>query len=229
MTLDHALDRLLHDAAYRAAFFAGAELDLAPEDLDALRCIDPGELESAADAVRRDVMTRGYRGSGGLAAAFPRTLAAWQPQDVDHFLASPAYAAYREVPYAGDGGCLEEACYRFCEAANLGDAVTREHEFLGALLRALVVSPDPAFALPAEVRRVPGGFVSITTRGEPTLFLAVHGRLITGELTPFLAELLLSPDRADDIAARHGVAADVLHEAQRQLAELTTVASGTGS
>ncbi len=219
MTLDQALDRLLHDAGYRAAFLAGATLDLAPDDLDALRCLDPVELESAAAGVRRDLMTRGYRGSGGLAAVFPRTLAAWE-QDLDGFLASPAYAAYREVPFAGAGTCLEEAFYRFCEAENIGDAVTREHEFLGAILRALAVSSDPAFTLPPEIRRVPGGFLAIASRGAPMLYLAVHGRLITGELTPFLAELVWEPEEAVAIAARHGVADDVLHEAQHQLAAL---------
>lgn len=223
MTLDHALDRLLHDAGYRAAFFAGAPLDLsdlAPDDLDALRCIDPEELESAAAAVRDDLMTRGHRGSGTLAAVFPRTMVAWQPQDLDRFLASHAFATYREVSFAGEGACLEEAFYRFCEAANIGDAVTREHEFLGAVLRALVVSPDPAFTLPEEVRRVAGGFFAIATRGKPTLYLAMNGRLVTGELTPFLAELVLTPEEALAIAARHGVTVGVLHEAQRQLAAL---------
>ncbi len=220
MTLDHALDRLLHDASYRAAFLAGETLALAAEDLGALRCIDPAELERAAAAVRRDLMTRGYRGSGGLAAVFPHTLAAWQPQDLDGFLASPAYAAYREVPFAGAGTCLEEAFYRFCEAEHIGDAVTREHEFLGAMLRALAVSPDPAFALPPEIRHVTSSFLAIAMRGEPTLYLATHGRLITGALTPFLAELVWEPEAAVAIAARHGVATDVLGEAQHQLAAL---------
>lgn len=220
MTLDHALDRLLHDAAFRAAFLAGAALDLEADDLDALRCIDPAELESAAAAVRRDLMSRGHRGSGGLAAVFPQTVAAWQPQELDRFLASSAYAAYRQVPFAGEGACLEEAFYRFCEAEHIGDAVTREHEFLAAMLRALAVSPDPAFALPPEIRRVTGGFLAIATRGAPTLFLAAHGRLVIGELTPFLAELVLAPEEAIAIAARHGVATEVMHEAQRRIAVL---------
>ena len=74
--------------------------------------------------------------------------------------------------------------------------------------------------LPDAVRRVPSGFFAITTRGVPVLFAAVAGRFITGELTPFLAELLLSSDGPEAVAARHGVGASVLAASEETLRSL---------
>jgi hypothetical protein len=193
MTLDRALDRLLHDASYRRAFLSGESLDLAADDREVLGEIDPVELERTAASVRASVFTRAHRGTGELVVMFARTIAGWSgTRDAlaDAFMASEAFALYREVPHAGIGICIEEAFYRFCEAHGVGDPVDREHELLAAVVRSLVISPDPAFIVPREVRRCPGGWFAIATRGIPTLYVASYGRFILGPIAPSLANLL---------------------------------------
>jgi hypothetical protein len=229
--LDTALDRLLHRRSYREAFLAGRldALDLSAEDLEALATIDAGALVREAESVLADLRRREHRGSGGLCSLYPRTLAAWQaahPDDTDlvellsRFMESDAFDAYREIPYAGQGWSLEEAFYRFCEAEGVGEPEAREDEFLGAIMKALLSSLRPDFAIPAEVQASAGGFFAVAWRGGTKLYAAVSGRLLTGAITPFLAELLLSPDPPDEIALRHGVAPAIMDASLAQLGAL---------
>lgn len=235
ISLDQALDRLLHRRSYREAFLAGhhALLDLAPADLAALATLDREQLRLSAEGVREDLLARVHRGSGGLRALYPRTLAAWReahPDDDDlrellfTFMESAPFARYHELPFAGPGLCLEEAFHRFAEERALGDARVREDEFLTAMVKALLLSPRPAFTLPAEIRSAPAGHFALGTRGEPALYAAVQGRLLLGPLTPFLAALLDAPACAEEAAQRHGVSAAVLEAAQAQLAALGLLA-----
>jgi hypothetical protein len=229
--LDIALDRLLHDRGYREAFLAGCldALDLSAEDREAVATIDPEALAREADAVQKDLLHRRHRGTGGLLSLYPRTLAAWRsahPDDghlveiICRFMESEAFGAYREIPFAGLGQSLEEAFYRFCEDEGIGAADEREDEHLSAVMKALLLSPDPAFTLPAEVRTASSGFFAVSRRGEPRLHAAVSGRYLTGVLTPFLADLLLSPEDPAAIAARHDVAPAVREASLSQLAAL---------
>ena len=229
--LDRALDRLLHSRSYRQALLDGRyhELELAPDDLAAVASIDRDQLVAAAERVARDLLSRRHRGSGGLLELYPRTLAAWSrlhPEDESFtelllsFSESPAFDGYRQVPFAGAGWSLEEAFFRFCEAEDIGDAVTRERELLGSLLRALAVCPTADFTLPDRVLRVEGGFVAVTTRGAPLLYAAVRGRFLTGSVTPFLAELLTCPEPPEHVATRHAVSQPVLAASLAQLAAL---------
>jgi hypothetical protein len=229
--LDLALDRLLHRRAYREAFLAGRldALELSGEDLEALAAIDRAALVREAEAVRLDLLHRHHRGSGGLLSLYPRTLAAWRaahPDDpelvelLSRFMESEAFGEYREIPFAGPGQCLEEAFHRFCEAEAIGDGSAREDEFLTAMMKALLLSPRPAFTLPAEIRTSAGGFFAVGRRGDPRLHAAVSGRLLSGPLTPFLAELLSSPDAPEEIASRHGVAPAIRDASLAQLTAL---------
>jgi hypothetical protein len=229
--LDVALDRLIHLRAYRGAFLAGRfeALDVSAEDLETLATIDRQALAREADAVRDDLLHRAHRGSGGLLTLYPRVLAAWRaenPADTDlvellsRFMESEAFAGYREIPFAGLGQSLEEAFYRFGEAEAIGDPEGREDEFLTAMTKALLVSPHPAFTLPSEIVPCPGGFFAVSRRGAPRLYAATGSRLVLGPLTPFLAELLLSPDAPAEIGARHGVALATLDAALVRLSDL---------
>ncbi|MEO7329380.1 MAG: hypothetical protein ABI193_12425, partial [Minicystis sp.] len=215
ISLDQALDHLLHRRSYREAFLADrhALLDLAPDDLAALATLDRAQLVLAAEGVREDLLQRSHRGSGGLRALYPRTIAAWtqaHPEDetlhelLFGFMESEPFARYHELPFAGQGLCLEEAFHRFAESASIGDPTAREEEFLTAMVKALLLSPRPDFSVPAEIRRTPGGFFALGTRGDPALYAAVQGRLVLGPLTPFLAALLEAPEEAATTAARHG-------------------------
>jgi hypothetical protein len=214
--LDVALDRLLHCRAYREDFLAGRleALDLSGEDLEALATVDRATLVREAEAVLRDLLQRHHRGSGDLLALYPRTVDAWRaahPDDpelvelISRFAESAAFAEYREIPFAGPGRCLEEAFHRFSEAEAIGDPGAREDEFLTAMMKALLLSPTPSFTLPAEIRTSAGGFYALGRRGDPRLYAVTSGRLVTGTLTPFLAELLDSADPPAEIAVRHGM------------------------
>ena len=218
MTLPDLLERLLTDRRFRAAFRAGRAA--LPE---AFATIDPAQLESTAERLREDLSARQFRGSGGLQQLFPETIAAFQgaPEELfARFLESDAYRAYREWPRSSAGTCLEEAFYRFAEASALGDPAVREREGLGAMVRAVLLSPDPGFALAPELTRRARGIFALARRGAaPFLFAATPAGFVQGTLTPFLADLLTAPDPAA-AAARHGVSDQVLAQARARLAAL---------
>jgi hypothetical protein len=213
--LDGFLDRVLHSASYRQAFLDGrtSELGLSEADLEAVRNLDRGQLQETAEAVRSAVLERQHRGSGGLRVMYPQTLAAWRARTgdedlsrlLDGFMESPAFEQYREIPFAGDGICLEEAFFRFAEAEDIGEPGVREAEFLAGLMKALALSPNPAFVVGPPVRRAPKGWFAVSTRGRPTLFAAVAGRFVQGGLTPFLADLLTGDGDPGEVARKHGV------------------------
>jgi len=245
ISLDEALERLLTVRAYREAFLAGRseELQLSASDLLALESIDREQLVATAERVRDELLNRRYRGSGGLEALYPRTLAAWReahPEDsalhelLHTFLESEAYRGYREVPHAGLGACLEEAFFDFVEARDIGDAAVREEEFLVAMSKALALSPRPGFRVPSCVKRVPQGYAAVTTRSGPVLCAALlpvaadttqsQGRVLRGEITAFLAALIDAPEAAVEIARRDGVTDDVREASIARLRSMGLVA-----
>ena len=239
IALDAALSRLLTDRGYRAAFLEGrvSALDLAPEDVAAIATSDRAQLVLTADRLRADLLARHHRGSGGIEALYPATIAAWReahPEDdglrelMSLFLESEAYGAYRQYPFSGPGLSLEEAFHRFCAAAEIGEARVREGEFLTAMMKALLVSPDPAFALPAEVQRAPRGYWAVTSGETPILHAAASGRLIVGAITPFLAEQLATREPSAEVDRQHGVGDEVLAAAVAQLAALGLLEHGGG-
>lgn len=212
--ISEALNRLLTDRAYRAAFLEGRheELGLSKSDLKDLSTIDPHQLQQAADQVLDSLLRRQYRGSGGLPLLFGQTLGKGDLREImSRFLESEFHESYREVDHAGVGLCLEEAFYRFCEAEEIGDPEIREREFLVAMGKALLLSPQPSFQLPDEIRRVPGGYMGLARRGKtPQLCAALNGKFVSGSLTPFLSDLLSPGARFEEVAERHRVPTDAL-------------------
>jgi hypothetical protein len=200
--VERTLTALLYRRDARAALAARdfAALGIAGDDeaVRAFSAIDVRELEASATLVRRALLDRRHRGTGGLCDWYPRTLLAWCRLHTDDleldelaatFLESSAADAWREH---GAGTCLEEAFYRFACAHELGDPLVREDEWLSAQLRALALCPEPAFAVPAEVRRTPaGGWFAIGgTAAAPVVHAAVGGKCIRGAITPALAAIL---------------------------------------
>ncbi|MGQ0508637.1 MAG: multinuclear nonheme iron-dependent oxidase [Myxococcaceae bacterium] len=165
-----------------------------------------GEAE-AVIAVRKMVLERRYRGTGGLREWYPKTIAAWIEQHPDdaglellvaQFCASGAGTLWREYPNARRGLSLEEALYRFFETEGVGDAAVREDEMLGAVVRTLAVTPRGGFVWPDQVRATKAGCVALSS--ELVLHAVTTGRYVRGSVTPLIAALL----RGDDVA---GVAA----------------------
>jgi hypothetical protein len=104
---------------------------------------------------------------------------------------------------------LEEAFYRFCEYVGLGDPPVREDEWLTAQLRALALCPEPAFVVPAELRRAPRGWFAIAG-DPPVLYAALAGRAIRGTITPSIAAVLRGEKAPDDALARELAAMGLL-------------------
>jgi len=215
ISLDVATDRLLHWPSYRQAFLDGhyEQLDLSPEDLEDLSSLDHEQLIETAEAVRSSLLQRKHRGSGGIQATYPQTIAAWQSQHedpsltlfLDRFMESEAFESYREVPNGVPGLSMEEAVYRFFDSRNVGDPAVREHEFLAGLCKALALNSRPFFTVGPPLRRAPAGWFAVSSHPPTSLFAAVQGRYIQGEVTPFLAEVLTSERAPERVAEDHDV------------------------
>ena len=225
--IDVELERLLYRRDYRRAFCEG-QLEI-PE----LSGLDRGVLDRLAERIVREVFARKYLGSGSLLDVYPGTIkAACRAISGEQallelgyaFLESAAFERHRELPFTGVGIAIEHAFFEFTEHAELGDPVLREHEFLAAMIRLLVVSPRAAIELPDGIHPLKSGFYAVSERGRPTLFAALGGRYVSGPLTPFLAELLAPDARPAAVAARHGVEQPVLKQALSQLSALGLVA-----
>lgn len=168
--------------------------------------VRPDELEETAAEVRRMVLGRTHRGTGGVREWYPRTLAAWRerhPDDSDldrlarAFCASSACAAWREGTTNELGISLEEAFYRFFADAGVGDPAAREEEFLGAVFRALAITPAARFRLPSGARPAPPGVYAVSSAGILHAALA-GGRYLHGAL-PRIAVLLLEGNSEDEV------------------------------
>ena len=151
----------------------------------------------AVNLVRKMVLERRFRGTGGLRDWYPKTLGAWLARHPDdgalevlaaRFCASPEADQWREHASTRRGVSLEEALFRFFEANEVGDPDVREDEFLGAVVRALAVTFAADFIWPAGVRRTAAGCVAVTR--SLTLHAAVGGQYVRGEVTPLLVAIL---------------------------------------
>lgn len=234
MSLDRTLYSLLFHRSRREAFLRG-DLALPADEAEALSGVDVDQLEQASRLACEGILTRSHRGTGSLLDAFARTIAAWRspehdvtierPQATPLFELAAAFAesrhfdGYSALPTCAGSASLEEAFFRFAEETAIGDAPTRLAEYAAAILRALVVTPDPSFRIPDFVRRAPGGYFAVLDAG-PTLVAALDGRFVTGPITPFLAALLDARDAPDRVAARFGVDARGLEAASRELRRL---------
>lgn len=231
ISLDVALDRLIHRRSCRAAFLEGnLAFDLPEADCAALRAMNPHTLAELGATIAMDLVSRKHVGSGSLLDLYPRTIDAFRRRhEIDDdatlelayaFMDSAAFDDYREFPHAGAGTTLEEAFYRFAEAEDLGDPVVREAEFLAAMARLLCANPRIDAPLPAELRRASKGHYAVSARGARVLYGVLLGRFVTGPLTPFLADLLADGADYEKTAERHRVSNTVLAESLRLLSDL---------
>lgn len=151
----------------------------------------------AVNLVRKMVLDRRYRGTGGLRDWYPKTLAAWLERHPDDrtlellaalFCASAAADQWREHPITRRGVSLEEALFHFFAENEVGDADVREEELFGAVVRALTVTFDADFIWPAGVLKTATGCVAVTRT--LTLHAVVGDQYIRGEVTPLIAAML---------------------------------------
>lgn len=210
-----------------AAEVAGRPPPALPDALAALAVPTAGSFASVRRLWRGRMLGRVHRGLGTLADRFPATFAAWRaarPAADDDALAAELLAAdealaWREGLTAGDGASIEETFAAFADRLALGDAVTREDEAAGAMVRALALTPDPAFRVPAWVRRRRAGHLVVTRRGPAVLHAAIGGRYLRGPVTPLLVDLL-DDVAAATIAAGRGLSLAAVARAEDELTRL---------
>ena len=229
--LEGALYRLLHHRSVREAYRSGQwdGLALPSAERAALAELDIQQVEQLATQIRADLLRRQHRGSGSLLTLYPATIKAWllaHPDDPEltemasRFMESEPYELYQEVAPPLNALSLEEAFFRFCETKPIGEPTVREDEFLTAIARALAVNARPSFAVPPGFRSVRAGWVAVGTGLPPKLYAAVHGRLLIGAITPFLAELIQAEAPSEEVACRHGADTMALKAALAELSAL---------
>ncbi|TCP55936.1 hypothetical protein EV586_103595 [Tumebacillus sp. BK434] len=229
LRMDQALYRLLHHRTAREAFLAGRyeELGWPDELLQAFATVDPDELSATAKQICRNLLA-GERGfNRGLRGAYSRVFQALEAggrkalEVVYAFVESDVYAHYRELPYAGEGICVEEAFYEFLQRDPwfVRDARMRcllTHEFLTALMGILTVNQDPAFRVRTELvqdngaarfavlcypRAVAEALGGRTISGEDAevcwLYAATKERFIGGPVSELVAEVMLGMHASD--------------------------------
>jgi len=207
---------LLYDEALRRRVAGAADTGLPVGEARLVASVDACELDETAAAIAREVRRRRQRGSDTLERLFAQSLAGagLGPDEPGcaalfaRFTVSAEYRAVRETPDGADGDPVELAFARFLAREGVGDLTSRRRELIWALLRALAVTPTPAFEVPAPLRRCPGGWFALERRGDgpPILMAAVRGRLLRGAVTERVAALIAAPAprplRADPAVGR---------------------------
>lgn len=140
--------------------------------------------------LRGQILSRSARGVGKILDLYPNAVRVWceanpceDPLDamLVAFLSSPEGRSWSEFAWAVPGRCVEDAFGRFFARGS------REHHI--ACARVLAVCPDPPFLIPEGWRRAPRGWLTVSG-SPPSLYAAIDGRLVQGEITPLLASVL---------------------------------------
>ncbi len=189
--LTDLLLRLFLDGELRERLAAEGPAAVAGSDgeLECLETIDLAELDAAARRFRSKIWRLGH--GGGLAAAFPRSLALFAAAGVESaellggFLGSPDFRRFRLVPYTGRGISVEEAFASYLRSGPPGRTPgplreTVEHELLTALFAALSCEQPLSFAIEAE-GIVATGRGHAALRRYSTAALASWGETAAGE------------------------------------------------
>ncbi|MCU5684752.1 hypothetical protein OCF64_23605 [Bacillus wiedmannii] len=159
-SLDEILYNLLHDYEYRNLFLKDkfSELNISEENLKQIQTIDKEELIATSKTIIRNLLNGNIEHSGGLKTAFPGTFKELELNNIDlqqlmyEFVASKEFEDYKEIPYAGDGQCIEESFFCFLSnieiiKSNKNIELLLKHEFLNAMISILVVNAEPAFKI----------------------------------------------------------------------------------
>ncbi|MCX5383748.1 hypothetical protein [Streptomyces sp. NBC_00083] len=213
--LTELLLRLLTDDDFRTRLARDGAAATARDaaELACLATIDHDELAFTARRFRGNLWSGDA--AAGIAAAFPRSLAlltraGWNRERLlTAFLRSPEFAAYRALPYAGEGISLEEAFGRFAggprgegpapagfepgrgggpEPSAGGDcgpylADTVKHETLMALLTALVHEATVSFRVDLpEIMATAHGYAAVHHH-PPALIAELRGAAPTAGAT----------------------------------------------
>ena len=204
--IEASLARLLTDASESARWSCRAPEGVPPalggHALDSRRA----DLPALTAAIHERLATRRNRGVGSLSDRFPTALAEWTRQHPDdahahslvaRFAASSHGQRWRPVTWRSVGPCLEEAFCDFVVSIGLVPAAAMRREMLYAVGRALVTCPDPLFVPPHEFVGRAGHWLAVVPGDPPEVVAAIGDQLITGAITPLIAETLVQPPHSD--------------------------------
>jgi len=250
LSMSEILYRLLHHQGFRRRFIVGevSGLNISESDLENLKTIDLGQLETAAERIAKKLLAGSHQGSSGLASVFPDALEAWSLQSqedtiklVYEFLESDSFRSYNELAFVEKGLCVEEAFYSFMktkwrEGSPL-EGIVRD-EFLKSLYRTLAVIERPNFLLKPEWVKE-NGICRYTVQiyyykltedvlredRHFVLYAAHNGKVTSGEITPLIADILFEPSedpfqRMGEIIVRHRLTPSGYLEALKGLTKI---------
>lgn len=222
ISIDEAVYRLIHHKSYRDRFLKGdlSQMKLTPDHLRELETIDKEQLCASAQRIATKLLSGSHQGSRGLESVFEETLTAWSLQSgrekielVFEFLESAAYTKYHELPFVGEGYCIEQAFYEFIKETLWPESHPLEgivrNEFLLSLFQTLAHTQRPNFRVdPGLVKTNSSCVYSVqiyqyrlagkTIEKKPhfVLYATCGGQLLSGEITPLIADILYDDTRS---------------------------------
>lgn len=218
--VEDALVKALFSDTARHQLHDGDALGLPADLARDLRAPERCDVDALSGEIRSRLPKRANRGVGTLRDAFPRTLAAWSGEADALFAAfadSSPFCRWKPVAFCGLGPSLEECFATWAQEQTWSDADVVDHEMYRAVCRALATDPDPAFTPPSAFVGSPGHWVAVRERATPILYAAIHGRVVTGPVTPLIAGVLRGEDDAR-LAERFSISLDSVQQTRRAVA-----------
>lgn len=254
ISTDEAVYRLIHHKGYRELFLARAfsKMNLSESTLMDLETIDQEQLSASANRIAKKLLSGSHQGSHGLESIFEETFTAWKIQTkkenlnlIFDFMESDSFAKYHELSFVGKGYCIEQAFYEFIKKAIWNDGNPLEgiarNEFLISLFKTLSKAERPNFQLDARyIKKNDASLYSvqlyrhrlignrIEQKPHFVLYAATGGQLLSGEITPFIADILYdekeSPfKKMGEIIKRHNVSVRAFFSTCNQLIRMGVI------
>lgn len=194
-SLDELLYNLLYDYQYRNNFLNDElnELNLSADHLNHIKTIDKEELAATATTIVRNLMSGNIEHNGGLRTSFPGVFQALEFRKTDitllmhKFLASKHFEGYMELPYAGEGTCIEEAFYNYLSEneefilAAENNHLLLKHEFLNAIISILTVNKHPFFRIDSDLVKNNGHIYYAYQTYSKEISEALSGKKVAGD------------------------------------------------
>lgn len=233
--IEDALDRMLR---HRDGLASLEEHALTQDEHGLVDRLDPHVVAGLGQEVRRQVADRRALGVPSLRERFAEVFEAWaetHPDDSNGeglmaaFGESEAYDSWSELPSFELGRSLEDAFAAFCLGRRLLAPARLRKAHYAAVIRALAVDPEPAYALPPQLIGEPGRWILIDIGPPCVVYAAVgqgaNGRVIEGPLPPLTAAVLQG-EEDEAILSRFPVRPGDLERVRSKLRELGLLRGG---
>ncbi len=254
ISTDEAVYRIIHHKNYRKLFLDGRfdKMNISETTIEDLRVIDKEQLCASASRIARKLLSGSHQGSRGLDSIFEETFTAWTLQThrekidlIFDFLESDFYEKYHEVPFIGEGLCIEQAFYEFIKNNIWKEGTALEgvvrNEFLLSLFKTLSKTKEPSFIVDQKyIKKNAASTYSvqlyeyrlngdeIERKPHFVLYSTSGGQLICGEITPLIADILFHGGRSPfqnmgEVLKRHNVSIQTFLNTCNQLIRMGVI------